>query len=212
MPYRNTAVTVCLVDWNTSTNSGQTGDAANITVRAVGDGTEFTPGTPNITEMDSTYMKGVYKVSLAAGENNYSFVVLGGSSSTPNCVLIPLAWSNESNAAAVSVGAGAINNAAFYSDVATTAYASNILQQMIYKLFDLAAGNMTSFTTYSGYAFTAGGFWDVFAKTAWTIRGGLSINDTSGTTTVQDLTGATWKTITSALQDSSGVTTRAVIN
>lgn len=112
----------------------------------------------------------------------------------------------------VSHSSGAINNASLNSDIQSTAYASNTLQQMIYKLFDLATGNMTSLTTYSGYAFTAGGFWDVFAKTAWTMRGEMTIGDSSGNVQTYDLSGATWKSFSAALTDSSGTTTRSLIN
>lgn len=103
MPYKNTAVTVTLTAWDTINNIGKTGESGNITVRAVGDGTEFTPGTPSITEVDSTNLKGVYSVSLSAGENNYSFVTLGGVCSTAGIAIIPVSWSNESDANTVKV-------------------------------------------------------------------------------------------------------------
>ena len=60
-----------------------------------------------------------------------------------------------------SIAAGGINNAAFNSDVASTAYASNTLAQMLYKFFDNA---FASFGTWSGYAFTSGGFLDRFLR------------------------------------------------
>lgn len=98
MPYKNAAVVVCLQVWNTSSGVGQTGDASNLTLRGVGDGTEYTPGSPTITEMDSTNLKGIYKVSLTAAENNYSVNMLGGISSTANVVVTPAQWTNEINA------------------------------------------------------------------------------------------------------------------
>src|SRR6266566_2569441 len=112
MPYRNTAITVCIRVINISTSTGKTGDAANITVRGVGDGAEFTPATPNITEVDATNLPGVYKVSLAAGENNYAVVMLGGKSSTALTDVVPYQWSNESDANLKQVNGGSTGTTA----------------------------------------------------------------------------------------------------
>jgi|LSQX01.1.fsa_nt_gb hypothetical protein len=95
MAIKNAAITVQFVVWDTANNVGKTGDTANITLRGVGDGTEFTPSSPSITEVDSTNLPGVYKASLTAGENNYTFVTLGGKSATTDCVVIPISWGNE---------------------------------------------------------------------------------------------------------------------
>ena len=95
MPYINTAVTVSFVCWDTANNAGKTGDASNITLRGVRDGTLFTPSAPSITQVDSTNLPGVYKASLTASENNGTFLTLGGKSSSTGCVIIPVSWSNE---------------------------------------------------------------------------------------------------------------------
>jgi len=98
VPYKNTAVTVCYLAWDAVNNVGKTGDGANHTIRGVGDGTEFTPAAPNVTEIDSTNCKGLYKATFAAGENNYSCVTLHGKSSTAGISIIPRHWFNETNA------------------------------------------------------------------------------------------------------------------
>ena len=95
MPFINTAVTVSLVCWDTVNNVGKTGDASNITLRGVRDGTLFTPSEPSITQVDSTNLPGVYKASLTASENNGTLLTLGGKSSSTGCVIIPVSWSNE---------------------------------------------------------------------------------------------------------------------
>ena len=95
MPFINTAVTVNFVCWDTANNVGKTGDASNITLRGVRDGTLFTPSDPSITQVDSTNLPGVYKASLTASENNGTFLTLGGKSSSTGCVIIPVSWSNE---------------------------------------------------------------------------------------------------------------------
>src|SRR6185369_6085163 len=73
---------------------GKTGDAANLTIRGVGDGSEYTPaGTP--AEVDSTNLKGIYKIALTSGENNYGVNMIGGKSSTAGVVVQPFQWTNE---------------------------------------------------------------------------------------------------------------------
>src|SRR5919198_394856 len=104
MAYKNTAITVTYLAWDTSANAGKTGDSANHTLRGVGDGTEYTPSSPSITEVDSTNCPGLYKASLAAGENNYTNVTLHGKSSTANIAIIPTRWQNETSADAVKLG------------------------------------------------------------------------------------------------------------
>ncbi len=89
MPLKNQALTVCYVAWNTSTNQGQTGDASNHTLKVVQDGTEASP-TNSPSEVDSTNLKGVYKLALTSGDMNYNNVLLGGASSTANVVIIPI--------------------------------------------------------------------------------------------------------------------------
>ena len=95
MPIKNTATTVEIIAWNTNTQLGQVGDSANITVRGVGDGVEFTPSAPTITEKDATYLKGIYSVSLIPAENNYDQATIGGISTSTNVVIIPFSWANE---------------------------------------------------------------------------------------------------------------------
>ncbi len=76
----------------------KTGDAANITIRGVGDGVEYTPAAPAVTEVDATNLKGVYSVTVAAGENAYTMNLIGGVSSTAGVVIQPVSWTNESTA------------------------------------------------------------------------------------------------------------------
>ncbi len=95
MAIKNAAITVQFVVWDTANNVGKTGDASNITLRGVRDGTLFTPSAPSITQVDSTNLPGVYKASLTASENNGTFLTLGGKSSSTGCVIIPVSWSNE---------------------------------------------------------------------------------------------------------------------
>lgn len=95
MSVKNTSITLQYVAWNNSTNSGQTGDAANHTLRYVADGVEGTPAAPNITEVDATNLPGVYKATLSASENTGTFMLLGGKSASNNVIIIPVQWTND---------------------------------------------------------------------------------------------------------------------
>jgi hypothetical protein len=96
MPLKGAAITISYVAWDTSANAGKTGDAANHTLRGVGDGTEFTPAATPV-QVDAVNLPGVYKVAIAGGENAYDVVTLGGKSSTAGVSLIPITWVNSTN-------------------------------------------------------------------------------------------------------------------
>jgi hypothetical protein len=93
MPIKNTAIVMQYVAWDVSNNVGKTGDAANHSIRAVGDGVEYTPAAAP-TQVN-TDIPGVYTIAIAAGENNYNTVTLGGKSSTAGVVIIPITWANQ---------------------------------------------------------------------------------------------------------------------
>lgn len=94
MRYKGLATTARILAWDSYANAPKTGDGANITLRGEGDGTEYTPSAPNITELDSTYRPGVYLVSLTASENNYEQNSVGGKSSTDGILIIDDKWTN----------------------------------------------------------------------------------------------------------------------
>ena len=121
MPYKNTAITVTFIAWDTILNVGKTGDDGNFTLRGVGDGTEYTPAD-TAHEVDATNLPGVYKVAIALGENNVSFNMLGGKSATANISIIPVSWSNESDSAVKSqdnIDFGALQKASITAAVPT---------------------------------------------------------------------------------------------
>jgi hypothetical protein len=98
MPIKNTAVTITLLVWDFGNNCGKTGQEANITLKAVGDLTGFTPSLPALDEVDATNRKGEYLVTLTAAENNYDVVSVGGilTVAVTDCEIIPTKWVNES--------------------------------------------------------------------------------------------------------------------
>ena len=91
---KNTAIIVTIVAWDTILNTGKTGDHGNITLRGVGDGSEYTPAASAV-EVDATNLPGVYSVSLTDAENNYNSNLIGGKSSTANISIFGIAWINE---------------------------------------------------------------------------------------------------------------------
>src|SRR5674476_908733 len=80
---------LCYMAWDTSLNTGKTGDVANHTLRLILDGIETQP-SQQPQEVDATNCPGLYKLNLVDFEMNASMVVLSGSSSTLNVIIIPV--------------------------------------------------------------------------------------------------------------------------
>jgi hypothetical protein len=96
MPVRAQPFTFQFTAWNTSTNRGQTGDAAHLTLRATGDGAEFAPSA-SPTEVDATGLPGLYSIALTGAEMNYgSITVAGARPQPPTSLSFPLPTSRTS--------------------------------------------------------------------------------------------------------------------
>ena len=80
---------LCYQAWNANTDSGQTADAGNHTLKLVRDGSESIP-TNNPTEVDSTNCPGLYQINLTSYEMSANTVVLMGKSSTAHVSIIPV--------------------------------------------------------------------------------------------------------------------------
>ena len=75
--------------WNTATNAGQTGDAANHALRWIKDGIAAAPQyTPS--EVDPVNAPGIYRILLSSTERVCDVGTLCGTSSTANVIIIPL--------------------------------------------------------------------------------------------------------------------------
>ncbi len=85
---------VTLVAWDTVNECGKTGNAANITVRGVADGVEYTLAAPAVTEVDAANLPGIYTVSLTDSENDCYFNTIGGITSSSGIVIKPTFWVN----------------------------------------------------------------------------------------------------------------------
>jgi hypothetical protein len=83
-------LTITYTAWNTVANTGQTGDAANHTLKWVKDGTAATPGNSN-AELGN----GEYKLTLTSSEMTCDFGSLYGTSSTANVVILPVRVATE---------------------------------------------------------------------------------------------------------------------
>lgn len=87
MASRGQSLTVTVTAWNTGTLDYQTGDAANITLRWIKDGTSAAPANA-LSEVDATNAKGKYKITLTTLECTADFGDLCGKSSTTGVVII----------------------------------------------------------------------------------------------------------------------------
>ena len=94
MAIRGDPLTVQYTAINTSTNSGQTGDASNHTLRVNTDGISAVP-TNTPVEVDAVFEPGEYSLLLTAGEMNGNFIKLTGLSSTPNVQIIGVPLTTE---------------------------------------------------------------------------------------------------------------------
>lgn len=102
MPTQNAATVAIVGVWDTSANDWKTGDAANITLKVVADGTAGTIAG-SVSEVDATNQPGRYKLTVAAGENTGLAMEVSGKSSTANCVVVPDRWDNLPAAGVASV-------------------------------------------------------------------------------------------------------------
>lgn len=90
MATRSVEMTITYVAWESgSVNAGKTGDVGNHTLRWVKDGTSSAP-TNSPSEIDSTNLPGLYKITLTSTETNCNIGVLGGKSSTANVSIVPI--------------------------------------------------------------------------------------------------------------------------
>ncbi len=90
MAIKGQAITVTITAVDASTGVRKTGDAANISVRLIKDGSSGArhDGTA-IAEVDSTNCPGEYSVVLDATDTNANVIVVTGKSSTSNIEIIP---------------------------------------------------------------------------------------------------------------------------
>ena len=169
MPYKGVSVIVSYVAWDTVNNVGKTGDGGNHTLRAVGDGTEFTPSAPTITEVDNTNLKGVYTAQLKSSENNYDFMTLGGVSSSTGIVIIPISWNNDLTGDPYGLigAAGAGLSALPWNAAWDTSVQSDVLSQLNLAFTDASA-------------VTANGLLDRVRTMGWMLRNKLVVTDASG--------------------------------
>ena len=77
MATRGIALTISYVAWDTVNNRGKTGDVAHHALRWVKDGTAASP-TNAASEIDSTNLPGVYKITLTAAETDCDIGTFGG--------------------------------------------------------------------------------------------------------------------------------------
>jgi hypothetical protein len=94
MPTIGAATTIVVHAYDTATGLGKTGDAANITLHLVADGTGGTIAG-SISEVDSTNQPGVYKVTVASGENTGVQMSADGKSATSGIVVVGYQWTNS---------------------------------------------------------------------------------------------------------------------
>ena len=82
--------------WDTLSNTGKIGDASNITMQVIKDGSASTLATSTVTEISSADLPGIYKVSLSSAEMIADTITLAGKSTTSGVTIIPVHLITES--------------------------------------------------------------------------------------------------------------------
>lgn len=93
MPTQNVETFAVVGVFDTTANAWKTGDAANITLKVIADGTSGSISGA-VSEVDATNQPGRYKVTIAAGENTGLAMEVSGKTATANCMVIPDKWDN----------------------------------------------------------------------------------------------------------------------
>ena len=108
MPVSNVALTAVHF-FVTDADGGVTGDASNITLKIIKDGTVAAVGG-SVSEVDATNAPGMYSVPIAKAENTGEMITLVGKTSTADTTVNPVSWTNISNVAAISNSPSAADN------------------------------------------------------------------------------------------------------
>lgn len=106
MPAKNVALTITYFAWDTANNVGKTADGGNHTLKVVVDGTEGAVAG-GITEVDSTNLKGAYKVTLTQANMDGDAIFFGGLSSTSGIAIIPIQIFTDGGVLPASAAPGA---------------------------------------------------------------------------------------------------------
>jgi len=108
MPVSNVALTAVHF-FVTDADGGVTGDASNIALKVVKDGSVGAVAG-SVSEIDATNAPGMYSVPLTAAENTGSMISLVGKTSTADTTVNPISWTNISSMAAISGSTSAADN------------------------------------------------------------------------------------------------------
>ena len=108
MPVSNVALTAVHF-FVTDADGGVTGDASNIALKVVKDGSVGAVAG-SVSEVDATNAPGMYSVALTAAENTGSMISLVGKTSTADTTVNPISWTNISSMAAISGSVSAADN------------------------------------------------------------------------------------------------------
>lgn len=128
MPVKSEAVTAFYEAINTETGVARTGDAANHALRVINDGVLSTIAA-SPAEVDATNAPGIYRITVAAGENTGVMSGIVGKSSTANTKLSPVQWTNEVNVAQIDATARGVIETAIENkknDVADATLSRNV--------------------------------------------------------------------------------------
>jgi hypothetical protein len=106
MAIKGQGITIVYTAWDAANQAGKTGDAANHTLRVIGDGSAAEP-TNAPAEVDATNCPGEYRLVLTADEMDADTVVVAGTSSTADVIIVPVRLVTERGRLDATVGSRA---------------------------------------------------------------------------------------------------------
>ena len=186
-----------VMSYNTTTGAYVVGDAANITLRLIKDGTVAAPAN-GIVEPSGAGLKGAYTLALTSAETQFNTVWIGGNSSSANTIIVPITLTfTSSTVGAVTVtgtpgvNVTQINGVSAASSSAqlgvnvitwrdgTPASLSGVLVQALASGVSVSAGTVTVGTNNdkTGYSLTSGEE-TAIANAVWDNASGIETNVT----------------------------------
>ncbi len=195
MATKDAAITTTFLAWDVNAGQGKTG-LSDFTIRGVSDGVVFTPAASPV-EKDATNLKGVYSLTLTAGENDGDFMAVGGISATADIEITPKTWTNTDVAGIVD---------AVWDELLsghTTALTMGANQNLIDDINTTTSGSATTVTVTSNVAgdgtitIHQGADEDL----AWTVTGWTKQSLTGGTYVLRFYNRDDWTNSTTSAAD-----------
>lgn len=186
MALYGTEFNITYTAWNTTINSGVTGDSANHSLYWVKDGSS-TSTTNSPSEVDASNVPGLYKLTVSSEEAACIFGTLCGKSSTPNISIIPTSIAFEKLPNALPGAYGGLPTTDAYNRIAGISGTLNLLDDL--NNFDPSSDTVVNVTNVTSIGESGN-----LAQTVWEYVSRILTADTNiNYPTSGDIASAVWE-------------------